>query len=402
MIEPSNKLKRLPSYLFTRLNQLKAEAYAKKLDVIDLGMGNPDLPTPAPIVDRLIDTVKNHPGTHRYPQAKGMPKYRGAIVQWMEKRFGVRLDPESEVLGLIGSKEGIANLCATYLDEGDTALVSEPTYPAHISGVILAGGKVHAMPLLAENKFLPDLTKVPESVARAAKLLFISYPNNPTGAVVEDPAFFKDVVAFAKKHDILVVHDNAYSEITFDGYQAPSFLQTPGAKDVGLEFYTFSKTYAMAGWRLGFAVGNAALLKPLTTFKSFVDFGAPTFIQLAGVMALTGPQDSVREIVQTYERRRNKLVEGLNKIGWVVEKPKGTMYVWARLPEPYKKEGSVSFTERLLLETGIALTPGTFFGPSGEGYVRFSLVTHDNRFHDLLLRLNKFLKPQTKPLKPAS
>jgi aspartate/methionine/tyrosine aminotransferase len=381
----------LPPYLFTKINVLKQEAFAKNLDVIDLGMGNPDLPTPCHVVDRLIDTVKNHPRTHRYPQAKGMPRFRKAVSTWMNRRFGVSLNPDNEVLALIGSKEGIAHLCMAYLNPGDLVLVCDPAYPVHFNGVILAGGTVHSIPLRPENKFLPDLSKIPEKVARKAKFLLLNYPNNPTTAVVEDYAFLRDVIDFAKKYGVIVIYDNAYSEITFDGYVAPSIFEIPGAKDVALEFHSFSKTFNMAGWRIGWVCGAAKLLAPLEKFKSFLDYGSPTFIQLAAAAALEGPQDCVKTQAMVYQRRRDKMVAGLNKIGWTAEKSKATMYLWVRLPEKFLKAGSLSFAERLIKETGIAVTPGVGFGACGEGYVRMSLVTHDNRFHDALLRLKKFI-----------
>lgn len=391
-IKPSSKLNALPPYLFSKINALKMEAAAKNLDVIDLGMGNPDLPTPSHIVDRLCDTVKNHPRTHRYPQAKGMPRFRKAVSEWMKKRFNVSLDPESEIIALIGSKEGIAHLCMAYLDPGDVVLVCDPAYPVHFNGVILAGGQVYSVPLLYENKFLPDLSKIPEDVASKAKFLFLNYPNNPTAAVVEDRKFLEEVVEFAKKYEILVVYDNAYSELTFDGYVAPSFFEIPGAKDVGLEFHSFSKTFNMAGWRVGWACGLSKFLGPLEKFKSFLDYGVSSFVQLSAVAALEGSQDCVKEQARVYERRRDKMVAELNKIGWPAEKPKGTMYLWLRIPEKFREMGSLAFAEKMIRETGIVATPGVGFGNYGEGYIRMALVTHDNRFHDALIRLKKLLK----------
>jgi len=387
----SDRLNRLPPYLFTRITQLKKEAYAKKLDVIDLGMGNPDQPTPALIVDRLCDTVKNHASTHRYPQAKGIPKFRKAVASWMAKRFGVELDPEREVSALIGSKEGIAHLAMAVLNPGDAVLVGDPAYPAHFNGVILAGGEVHSIPLKPENDFLPELEKIPEKVARNAKLLFLNYPNNPTAAVVPDKAVFQDWVRFAKKYDLIVCHDNAYSEVTFDGYVAPSFLEVDGAKDVGIEVHSCSKTYNMAGWRIGWMCGNPRIVAAVEKFKSFLDYGAPTFIQLSAVAALEGWPDNVRPTVQVYQKRRDQVIDGMNKMGWPVLKPKATMYVWAALPEPFRAMGSMAFAEKLIRETGVAVAPGVGFGAGGEGYVRMALVTHDKRFHDVLLRFKKLL-----------
>lgn len=391
-LKPSVKLDSLPPYLFTRINQLKLEAYAKKLDVIDLSMGNPDTPTPSHIVDCLCDTVKHHTKTHRYPQAKGMPKFRKAVAEWMGRRFGVDLDYNSEILTLIGSKEGIAHLCMSYLNPGDYVLVCDPAYPVHFNGVILSGGKVHSMPLLEENDFLPEFTKVPEKIVKKAKIMILNYPNNPTAAFALDPNFWKNAIKFCKKHNILLVSDNAYSELTFGDTVCTSIFEFPGAKDVALEFHSFSKTFNMAGWRVGWVCGAKQLLYPLEKFKSFLDYGVPTFIQLAAVAALNGSQQCVKEQAAIYEKRMIKMVDGLNKIGWKTRYTQGTMYVWASLPENLKKEGSLSVAERLLKETGVVVSPGVGFGANGEGYIRISLVTHDKRFHDALLRLKKFTK----------
>ncbi|MCJ7646378.1 LL-diaminopimelate aminotransferase [bacterium] len=386
------KLNKLPPYLFGAINALKQEAYAKKLDVIDLGMGNPDMATPTHIVERLCDTVRDHTRTHRYPQAKGMPKFRKTVADWYWKKIKVRLDSESEVLALIGSKEGIGHMCMAYLNPGDLALVPNPAYPIYRNGVILAGGEVYDIPILPEKNYLPDLKKIPSRIAKRAKLMFLNYPNNPTTAVVEDLSFFKEVVAFAKKYDIIVCHDFAYSELTFDGYKPPSFLETPGAKDVGVEFHTFSKTYNMAGWRLGFCVGNREILRPLEELKSYLDYGVFTPIQLSGVLALSASQKCVQDVVAEYKRRRDKFVDGLNRIGWKVDRPKATMYLWAKLPEKFAGMSSLQFAELLIERTGIAVAPGVGFGSYGEGFVRMALVTHYDRFHDALLRLKKFLK----------
>lgn len=391
MVACSRKLSSLPPYIFSRIHELTIAAYAKKVDVIDLGMGNPDQQTPRIIIDRLCDSVLHHRQTHRYPQAKGMPKFRQVAAGWIHQRFNVELDPRSEVIALIGSKEGLAHFLMAYLDPGDVVLVPDPSYPVHFNGVLLAGGKIEIMPLSASNGFKPDLNAIPPDVARKAKIMILSYPNNPTTAVVDDMQFFHDVVDFAKKYDILVCHDNAYSEITFDGYRAPSFLEIPGARDVGVEFHSFSKTFSMAGWRVGFAIGSKELLAPLEKFKSFVDYGVPTFIQLSAVKALLDYEEIVPPIVETYRRRRDRLVTGLNKLGWQIDPPKATMYVWARIPAQCRMD-SLTFSESLLEETGVVVTPGIGFGPGGEGYVRCALVTHDNRFHDALLRIKKWMK----------
>ncbi len=391
-LKPSDKLESLPPYLFTKIHKLKLEAYSKKLDVIDLSIGNPDMPTPSHIVDCLCDTVKHHQRTHGYPQAKGMPKFRLSVANWMGRRFGVDLDFNTEILALIGSKEGLAHLCMAYLNPGDYVLVCDPAYPAHFNGVVIAGGRVHSMPLLEKNDYLPDFSKIPVSIAKKAKIMLLNYPNNPTAAFVKDTGFWKEAIKYCKKYNILLVSDNAYSELTFGDAVCNSIFEFPGAKDCAVEFHSFSKTFNMAGWRVGWCCGSKQLLYPLEKFKSFLDYGVPTFIQLAAVVALNSSQQCVREQAQIYERRMIKMVDGLNKIGWRTNRTQGTMYVWASLPDSLKKEGSLSVAERLLKETGVAVSPGVGFGANGEGYVRISLVTHDKRFHDALLRIKKFTK----------
>ncbi len=391
-LKPSDKLESLPPYLFTKIHKLKLEAYSKKLDVIDLSIGNPDMPTPSHIVDCLCDTVKHHQRTHGYPQAKGMPKYRLSVANWMGRRFGVDLDFNTEILALIGSKEGLAHLCMAYLNPGDYVLVCDPAYPAHFNGVVIAGGRVHSMPLLEKNDYLPDFSKIPVSIAKKAKIMLLNYPNNPTAAFVKDTGFWKEAIKYCKKYNILLVSDNAYSELTFGDAVCNSIFEFLGAKDCAVEFHSFSKTFNMAGWRVGWCCGSKQLLYPLEKFKSFLDYGVPTFIQLAAVVALNSSQQCVREQAQIYERRMIKMVDGLNKIGWRTNRTQGTMYVWASLPDSLKKEGSLSVAERLLKETGVAVSPGVGFGANGEGYVRISLVTHDKRFHDALLRIKKFTK----------
>ncbi|MFN0117399.1 MAG: aminotransferase class I/II-fold pyridoxal phosphate-dependent enzyme [Elusimicrobiota bacterium] len=392
MIKPPQKLANLPPYIFGRIKTLALEASKNKLDVIDLSMGNPDIPTPSVIVDRVADTVRNHPKTLRYPQAKGMPKFRKAVTNWMKKRFDVNLDSENEVCSLIGSKEGIAHLCASYLKPGDYALVPSPCYPVHFYGVVLAEAKPYLMPINEKNNYLPELEKIPEKIARKSRIMFLNYPNNPTAATLDDKSYVKEAIRFCKKYGILLCYDNAYSEIAFDGHNPFSFFEVPGARDVGLEFHSFSKTYNMAGWRLGWACGPEKLLGPLTKFKSYIDYGSPTFIQLAGVKALEMWPNSVTELVATYQRRRDYLYEGLKSLGWHLQKPKATMYLWAKIPGQYKKMGSLKFCEELIRETGIAISPGIGFGKEGEGWARFALVTHDNRFYDALIRLKKFQK----------
>jgi LL-diaminopimelate aminotransferase len=310
----------------------------------------------------------------------------------MNKRFNVDINPETEALALIGSKEGIAHLCMAYLDQGDLALVCDPCYLVHYNGVVLSGGKVHKVPLLEENKFLPDLKAIPEDVAKKAKLFFVGYPHNPTTAVIEDRKFYRELIDFCRKYGILLAYDNAYSEITFDGYVAPSIFEFEGAKEVAIEFHSFSKSFNMCGWRIGWACGSKELLYPFENLKSYMDFGVPTFVQLAGVAALECSQECIAERNEVYKRRRDKMIEGLNKIGWKAEPPKSTMYLWIRLPEKFREMGSLAFSEKLLRETGVAVAPGAAFGEYGNGYIRMALVTHENRFHDAMLRLKKFIK----------
>lgn len=389
--QSSQRLRSLPPYLFQRINTLKAKAISEGKDVIDLGMGNPDLPTAPHIVKRLVETVEKIPATHRYPQAIGSLAFREAACAWYQKRFGVRLDPEKECVSLVGSKEGIAHLSMAALDPGDTALVCQPCYPVHFNGVYLAGGLVSPVALEAKNGYLPDLGKIPEKVARRAKLFFLNYPNNPTASVVPDKKFLEEVARWAKRYGVIAVYDNAYSEITFDGYWAPSFLEVEGAKGVGVEFHSCSKTYNMAGWRVGFAVGNAKVISALEKFKSFLDYGVFTAIQHAAIEALSGPQDCVWQTVKIYQKRRDLMVDGLGAMGWKAPAPKATMYLWAPLPERFRKAGSVKFCEDLLHKTGVALSPGSGFGKEGEGSVRFALVASEERLREALSRIGQFL-----------
>ncbi|MCS7230626.1 MAG: aminotransferase class I/II-fold pyridoxal phosphate-dependent enzyme [Elusimicrobiota bacterium] len=389
----SKKLEKLPPYLFSKINKLKLEAYKKNLDVIDLSMGNPDIPPDKEIIKRLCETVLEHPKTHRYPQAKGMPKFRNTVAEWFLKRFGVKLDPEKEVLALIGSKEGVGHLCMAFLNSKDYTLIPDPSYPVYYNATILAGGIPYLFKILPENGYLPDFGKIPQRIIEKAKILFLNYPNNPTTAVVEDESFLKDAIKFAKKNNLILCYDNAYSEITFDGYVAPSILQFEGAKDIAVEFHSFSKTFCMAGWRVGFVVGNEYIISQLEKFKSFIDYGVPTFIQLSAVKALLDYDRIVPEIKKLYQTRRDIMIKEFKKIGWVIEPPKGSMYLWCKLPEKITKEvGSLKFAEKLLVETGVAVAPGEGFGPNGEGYIRLALVTANNRFHDAALRFKKVFK----------
>ncbi|MBI5200453.1 MAG: aminotransferase class I/II-fold pyridoxal phosphate-dependent enzyme [Elusimicrobia bacterium] len=388
----SKTLSRLPPYLFVKLNAVKEEARKRGHTLIDLGMGNPDRPTPVHVVDALCDAVRSDPATHRYPTTKGSQELRKAIAGWYFRRFGVTLDSETEVLPLVGSKEGLAHLFFAYLEPSDVALVPSPCYPVHYNGTLLTGAKVHLMPLTEENGFLPEFSAIPASVAKKAKVLVLNYPNNPTGAVLKDPRLFERAIAFSKKHGAIVVHDNPYSEITFERYCAPSFLQVPGAKERGVEFHSFSKSYSMAGWRVAFVVGNAEIIANLGKFKSFLDYGIPGFVQAAATVALNSSQDYVLQMREIYMQRRDTLVAALIKAGWPVEAPRATMYLWARLPEPFRKAGSFAFCESLLLEEGVALAPGVGFGPHGEGYVRFAFVDDERKIEEAVERIARFLK----------
>jgi alanine-synthesizing transaminase len=386
----AEKLTKLPEYMFGRINRLKMNARRSGLDVIDLGMGNPDRPTPQRIVDKLCEVVCD-PKTHRYSSSKGIPHLRRAISEWYGRRFNVSVDPETEVVACIGSKEGISHVMLAVLNEGDLVVVPSPTYPSHFYSVAIAGGHLLEVPLTEEKDFLPDLSEITEYVYPRAKVLVLSYPHNPTTRVVE-LGFFEEVVEFAKRQNLLVIHDLAYSEICFDGYKAPSFLQARGAKDIGIEFYSLSKTYNMAGWRVGFAVGRKDVIEALAKLKSYYDYGIFTPIQVAAIAALRGPDDCIRENVEEYQRRRDTMIRGLDRIGWRVPPPKATMYVWARVPEPLRSIGSMEFSEMLLEKGLVVCLPGAGFGPPGEGYVRFSLVENENRIRQAVRGIKKVLQ----------
>lgn len=382
MKEVAKRLKTLPPYLFARIEQKIEEAKTKGIDVISLGIGDPDLPTPEHIVDVLAKQAQN-PENHRYPTSVGLLSFRTAVAKWYEKRFGVSLDPRSEVVTLIGSKEGIAHISFCYLEEGDYALVPDPGYPVYSIGAALAGAENYYLPLDEKNKFLPDLSSVPSDVARRAKLLFINYPNNPTGAIA-DKKFYQDVVSFARYYDIIVCHDAAYSEITFDGYVAPSFLEVEGAKDVGIEFHSLSKTYNMTGWRIGWAAGNAEVIKALATLKSNLDSGVFQAIQYAGIAALEGSQDCIEKMKAVYQERRDIAVAGLRSLGWNGSLPKATFYMWVSVPEGYD---STQFAEVLLEKAGVVVTPGIGYGERGEGYFRIALTVDKQRLGEAFKRI---------------
>ncbi len=380
----ANRLKQLPPYLFQEIDRLKAELIARGVDVINLGVGDPDLPTPAHIIEKIQAAVED-PSTHQYPSYSGMNDFRISVAGWYKRRFGVELDPLSEVVTLIGSKEGIAHLPLAFIDPGDIALVPTPAYPVYQVATMFAGGESYFMPLVRENNFLPDLDAVPPTTARRARLMFINYPNNPTGATAERD-FYERVLAFAREYNLIVCHDAAYSEMAFDGYRPMSFLEVPGAKDVGIEFHSLSKTYNMTGWRLGFAVGNAKLLEGLGQVKSNIDSGAFNAIQWAGIAALEGDQDCVRQMQQTYQERRDTLIAGLRQAGIEPAIPKATFYVWCPVPSGYT---SSQFTSLLLKECGIVTTPGSGFGEPGEGYIRMALTVNKERIAEAVARIQK-------------
>jgi alanine-synthesizing transaminase len=386
----ADKLANLPEYVFARINSLRMRARQSGLDVIDLGMGNPDMPTPQHIVDKLCEVVSN-PKTHGYSSSRGIVHIRKAISEWYERRFNVSIDPETEAIACIGSKEGISHVMLALLNEGDLVVVPSPTYPSHFYSVAIAGGRLFDVPLTEETDFLPDLSSITRHVFPRAKILVLSYPHNPTTRVV-DLAFFENVVEFAKREGLLIIHDLAYSEICFDGYTAPSFLQAPGAKEVGVEFYSLSKTYNMAGWRVGFAVGRRDVIKALAKLKSYYDYGVFTPIQVAAIAALRGPDDCIRKNVEEYQRRRDTMIRGLERIGWHVPSPKATMYVWAPIPEPFRAMGSLKFCELLLEKALVAAAPGSGFGARGDGYVRFALVENENRIRQAVRGMKKVLQ----------
>ncbi|GAW93948.1 LL-diaminopimelate aminotransferase [Calderihabitans maritimus] len=385
-MQQASRLRQLPPYLFARIEKKIEEMKERGVDIISLGIGDPDRPTPQHVIEKLAEQAQN-PENHRYPTSVGMLEYRKAVAEWYERRFGVSLDPKSEVVTLIGSKEGIGHISFCYVDPGDINLVPDPAYPVYGIGTLLAGGEPYLMPLREENGFLPDLESIPSEVARKAKLMFLNYPNNPTGALA-DEEFFRQVVEFAKNYDLIVCHDAAYSEITFDGYQAPSFLQVEGAKEVGIEFNSLSKPFNMTGWRIGWAVGNSEVIEALGRLKSNLDSGAFQAIQYAAIEALRGPQDAVRQMQEIYRERRDLVVEGLNSMGWNLKKPKATFYVWAPVPKGYT---SSEFAEMLIEKAGVIVTPGIGYGQSGEGYFRIALCLEKDRIQEALERMKKAL-----------
>jgi LL-diaminopimelate aminotransferase len=378
----AKRIEKLPPYLFAEISRKIAEKRAQGVDVISFAVGDPDMPTPSHVIDALCQAARD-PANHRYPETDGLPDLRRAIARWYERRFDVSLDPDREVLPLIGSKEGIGHIALCFIDPGDLALVPDPGYPVYSGGTMFAGGDCYFLPLTEENDFLPDLEAIPEAVARRAKLMWISYPNNPTGAVAELD-FFEQVVRFAKEHGIAVCHDAPYTEVAFDGYRPVSFLQAAGARDVGVEFHSFSKSYNMTGWRIGMVVGNATMVDALMRVKSNLDSGIPQAIQRMAIAALEGPQECIAEHNAIYQRRRDRLVAALAGMGLKVRPPKASLYLWARLPEG---RTSLEFASRLLDDIGVVVTPGIGYGPHGEGYVRLSLTIPDEQMEEGLRRL---------------
>ncbi|MFC1907223.1 LL-diaminopimelate aminotransferase [Chloroflexota bacterium] len=381
----AQRIESLPPYLFVEISKNIAAKRAKGEDVVSFGIGDPDMPTPAHIIERLCQASQD-PVNHRYPETEGLPELRQAIAAWYKNRFNVSLDPDKEVLPLIGAKEGVAHIALCFIDPGDIALVPDPGYPVYSIGTALVGGESYFLPLTDKNDFLPDMGGIPGDVLRRARLLWLNYPNNPTGAVA-GLDFYNEAVSFARQHDLVVCHDAPYTEIAYDGYRPVSFMQAEGAMEVGVEFHSLSKSYNMTGWRIGMVVGNAEMVNALKTVKSNLDSGIPQAIQYAAIEALTGSQECIAEHNAVYQKRRDRVIETLNKIGVEARAPRGGLYVWARVPQGYS---SVEFATALLEEVGVVVTPGIGYGPSGEGYVRLSLTIHDADLEKGLSRLSEW------------
>ena len=378
----ASRVEKIPPYLFVEISRKIAQKRQEGIEVISFGIGDPDLETPGPVVDVLRETAGDLPN-HRYPESDGLPEFRKATADWYQRRFGISLDPDSEVISLIGAKEGIGHAALCFIEPGDIALVPDPGYPVYSVGTWFAGGECHWLPLEEENGWLPDLDAIPEDVARQAKVMWLNYPNNPTGAVA-DLGYFNQVVEFAKSYDLAVLHDACYTDVTFDGYRHPSFLQAEGAMDVGMEFHSLSKTYNMTGWRLGMAVGNADMINALLIVKSNLDSGVPQAIQYMGIEALNTTDDWIDERNAVYQRRRDRVLQVLSDIGLEFDPPKASLYVWARVPEGFS---SGEFAEQLLDQCDIVVTPGAGYGSYGEGYIRFSLTIDDDQLEEGLSRL---------------
>ena len=384
------RIKRLPPYVFNITNELKMAARHRGEDIIDLSMGNPDGDTPKHIVDKMVE-VAQRPGTHGYSASRGIPRLRKAISDWYKRRWDVDIDPDKEAIVTIGSKEGIAHLMLATCDRGDTVLVPNPSYPIHIYGSIIAGADVRSVRMGPGIDFFSEFERAVTETTPKPKLMILGFPSNPTAQCV-DLDFFEKLVALAKKHGVYIVHDLAYADIVYDGFKAPSIMQVPGAKDVAVEFFTMSKSYNMAGWRIGFMVGNRELVGALTRIKSYHDYGTFTPIQVGAIEALNGPQECVEEVRKEYEHRRDVMVKGLHDLGWMVEKPKASMYIWAELPEFYKSMGSVEFSKRLLEKAKVAVSPGIGFGEYGEGFVRIALIENADRIRQALRGIRQMFK----------
>ena len=389
-MEDFRRIKRLPPYVFAIVNELKAAARARGEDIIDFGMGNPDQPTPQHIVDKLAEAAQRG-DTHRYSLSRGIPRLRRAVCKWYETQYGVDLDPDTQAIVTIGSKEGLAHLALACMGPGDSVLVPNPAYPIHPYGFIIAGADVRHVPMTPEHDFFEELHKAIDESWPRPKMLVINFPANPTTQCVDLP-FFEHIIDIARANNIWVVHDLAYAAISFDGYKAPSILQVRGAEEIAVEFYSMSKTYNMPGWRVGFMVGNKTLVAALAKIKSYLDYGMFTPIQVAAIAALEGPQDCVNEIRNMYQRRRNVLCDGLNAMGWTVTRPKATMFVWAPIPEPYQQMGSLEFSKKLLREAKVAVSPGVGFGSYGDDHVRFGLIENEHRTRQALRGIREMFR----------
>jgi len=383
------RLDRLPPYVFATVNQIKMEARHAGKDIIDLGMGNPDIGTPQHIVDKLTEAAQK-PQNHRYSASMGITKLRMAISSWYKRRYDVDIDPDTEAIATIGAKEGISHLILVTIRPGDVVFTPNPTYPIHPYSAIISGGDVRGIPVGPGNDFFDNLMHATRQTWPRPKVLIISYPHNPTTEVV-DIAFFENIVDYAKEHDIMIVHDFAYADLAFDGYKPPSFLQVKGAKDVGVEFFSLSKSYSMPGWRVGFCVGNKEVVGALRRIKSYLDYGIFQPIQIASIIALNGPQECVKEICDTYKARRDALISGLHRVGWEIESPKATMFVWGRIPDKFIEMGSVEFAKMLINEAGVAVAPGLGFGEYGDEYVRFALIENNMRINQAIRGIRKIM-----------
>jgi len=383
------RIKRLPPYVFNAVNALKIDARHQGKDIIDFGMGNPDQPTPPHIVAKAVEAIQNS-RNHRYSASKGITKLRLAICNWYKRKYEVELDPASEAIVTIGSKEGIAHLALALVGPGDVVMAPSPTYPIHTYSVIIAGAELRSIPLRPGSDFFEEMSQATKQAWPRPKLLIINFPHNPTTQTVELD-FFEKIVAFAKENNLMVIHDLAYADLVFDGYKAPSLLQVPGGKDVGVELYSLSKSYNMPGWRIGFCVGNAEMVAALTQLKSYLDYGIFQPLQIAAIIALNGPQDCVDKMITLYRGRRNVLVDGLDRIGWKMERPLATMFVWAQIPEEFREMGSIPFSKHLLTEAKVAVSPGIGFGEYGDDYVRFALVENEHRTRQAIHGIKRVL-----------